>query len=62
MLSSLRSGMAVNLRLSLAQIGEVRSLNKNDFFYFAQFPLNFGGFVELLIGYCKPHLTKILKS
>jgi hypothetical protein len=22
-------------------------LNKNDFFYFAQFPLNFGWFVEL---------------
>ena len=29
----IRSGTAVNLRLSLAQIGEVRSLNKDDFLY-----------------------------
>jgi hypothetical protein len=34
-------------------MGEVRSLNKNDFFYFAQFPLNFGWFVEWLIAYCE---------
>src|SRR6266436_2431534 len=42
-------------------MGEVRSLKKNDFFYFAQFPLNFGWFVELLIGYCELQLTKIIK-
>src|SRR6266550_744867 len=42
-------------------MGEVRSLNKNDFFYFAQFPLDFGWFVELLIGYCELQLTKIIK-
>ena len=35
----IRSGMAVNLRLPLAQIGEVRSLNKNDFFYFGRYSI-----------------------
>ena len=43
----IRSGTAVNLRLSFAQMGEVRSLNKDDLFYFAQFPLSFGSFMEV---------------
>jgi hypothetical protein len=37
-------------------------LDKNDFFYFAQFPVNFGWFVQLLIGYCEPQLTKNHKA
>ena len=46
----IRSGTPVNLRFSFAQIGKVCSLNKDDFFYFAQFPLSFGWFVEVADG------------
>ena len=43
----IRSGTPVNLRFSLAQTGKVRSLNKDDFFYFARFPLSFEWFMEV---------------
>jgi len=46
----IRSGTAVNLWLSLAQKGEVRSLNKDEFSWFAQFPLSFGWFMEVADG------------
>ena len=37
-----RSGTSINLWLSFAQIVEVRSLDKNDLFYFSRPPLSLG--------------------